>query len=106
MSVVFGYLVTEIASAASTILAVVSLSLAPIVIFCAAAWFPDLNRLYLYGAVAGVNMPLDKYLDAVAASRDGLPETVLFVSSFFLGMAAVLFVNFMMNHRSTEARKR
>jgi hypothetical protein len=99
---VVGYFFAESAPLRHIFVGQIPFILMPIIVFSAAAYFLDVKRLYVYGAVVGLVFPLGKYLETVIVSRDTLPATMLFTAFVFLGMAAVFFVAFLRRYREPE----
>jgi hypothetical protein len=58
-----------------------------------------MRRLYVYGTIVGLIVPLGKYLETVIVSRDTLPATVLFTACVFFGIATVFFIAFLREYR-------
>jgi hypothetical protein len=97
-----GYILYENASMRNILIGQIPFSLSPIIMFGAAAYFLDMKRLYIYGAIVGLIMPLGKYLEMIIVSRDILPGTILFTAFVFFGIAAVFFVDFLKKHHLTR----
>ncbi|HUX47825.1 MAG TPA: hypothetical protein VMV76_01400 [Dehalococcoidia bacterium] len=92
---IVGYIFTENASLRHIFVGQIPFSLIPIIVFGAAAYFLDMKRLYVYGAIVGLVFPLGKYLETVIVSRNTLPATILFTAFVFLGIATVFLVAFL-----------
>jgi len=92
---IVGYIFTENASLRHIFIGQIPFILIPIIVFGAAAYFLDMKRLYVYGAIVGLVFPLGKYLETVIVSRNTLPATILFTAFVFLGMATVFLVAFL-----------
>jgi len=92
---IVGYIFAENASLRHIFAAQIPFSLIPIIVFGAAAYFLDMKRLYVYGAIVGLVFPLGKYLETVIVSRNTLPATILFTAFVFFGMATVFLVAFL-----------
>ena len=92
---VVGFIFTENAPLRYIFVGQIPFILIPIIVFSAAAYFLDMKRLYVYGAIVGLVFPLGKYLETVIVSRDTLPATILFTAFVFLGMATVFLVAFL-----------
>jgi hypothetical protein len=99
---IVGYIFAENASLRHIFAAQIPFMLIPIIVFGAAAYFLDMKRLYVYGAIVGLVFPLGKYLETVIVSRNTLPATILFAAFVFLGMATVFFVYFLRRYREPE----
>jgi hypothetical protein len=76
--------------------------LIPIIVFGAAAYFLDMKRLYVYGAIVGLVFPLGKYLETVISSRNTLPATILLAAFVFLSIAIAFFVAFLRKYHEPE----
>ena len=92
---IVGYIFTENASLRHIFVGQIPFILIPIIVFGAAAYFLNMKRLYVYGAIVGLVFPLGKYLETVIVSRNTLPATILFTAFVFLGMATVFLVDFL-----------
>jgi len=92
---IVGYIFTENASLRHAFVGQIPFILIPIIVFGAAAYFLDMKRLYVYGAIVGFIFPLGKYLETVIVSRNTLPVTILFAAFVFLGIAIVFLVAFL-----------
>lgn len=99
---IVGYIFTEIASLRHIFVGQIPFSLIPIIVFGAAAYFLDMKRLYVYGAIVGLIFPLGKYLETVIVSRNTLPATILFTAFVFLGIAIVFLVAFLRKYHEPE----
>jgi len=99
---IVGYILTENTSMRHILIGQIPFSLSPIIVFGAAAYFLDMKRLYIYGAVVGLIMPLGKYLETVIVSRDILPVAILFTAFVFFGIATVFFVIFLRKYHVTR----
>jgi len=96
---IVGYIFSENASLRHIFVGQIPFILVPIIVFGAAAYFLDMKRLYVYGAVVGLVFPLGKYLETVIVSRNTLPATILFTAFVFLGMATVFLVAFLRKYQ-------
>jgi len=92
---IVGYIFTENASLRHIFVGQIPFILIPIIVFGAAAYFLDMKRLYVYGAIVGLVFPLGKYLETVIVSRNTLPAIILFTAFVFLGIAIVFLVAFL-----------
>jgi hypothetical protein len=92
---VVGYIFSENASLRHIFVGQIPFILVPIIVFGAAAYFLDMKRLYVYGAIVGLVFPLGKYLETVIVSRSTLPATILFTAFVFLSIAIVFLVAFL-----------
>jgi hypothetical protein len=99
---IVGFIFTENASLRYIFVGQIPFILVPIVVFGAAAYFLDMKRLYVYGAIVGLAFPLGKYLETVIGSRNTLPATILFAAFVFLGMATVFLVAFLRKYHEPE----
>ena len=99
---IVGFVFTENASLRHAFIGQIPFALIPIIVFSAAAYFLDMKRLYVYGAIVGLVFPLGKYLETVIVSRNTLPATILFTAFAFLGMATVFFVDFLRRYHEPE----
>jgi len=99
---VVGYIFTENAPLRHAFVGQIPFILIPIIVFGAAAYFLDMKRLYVYGAIVGLVFPLGKYLETVIVSRNTLPGTILFTAFVFLGIATVFFVAFLRRQHEPE----
>jgi len=99
---VVGYIFSENDSLRHIFVGLIPFSLVSIIVFSAAAYFLDMKRLYVYGAVVGLIFPLGKYLETVIVSRNTLPATILFTAFVFLGMATVFLVAFLRKYHEPE----
>jgi len=99
---VVGYIFSENDSLRHIFVGLIPFSLVSIIVFSAAAYFLDMKRLYVYGAVVGLIFPLGKYLETVIVSRNTLPATILFTAFVFLGMATVFLVDFLRKYHEPE----
>jgi hypothetical protein len=99
---IVGYIFAEKASLRNIFAAQIPFSLIPIIVFGAAAYFLDMKRLYVYGAIVGLVFPLGKYLETIIVSRSTLPATILFTAFVFLGMATVFLVAFLRKYHETR----
>jgi hypothetical protein len=99
---VVGYIFSENASLRHIFIGQIPFILIPIIVFSAAAYFLDMKRLYVYGAIVGLVFPLGKYLETVIVSRSTLPGTILFTAFVFLGIATVLFIAFLRKQHEPE----
>jgi len=99
---IVGYIFTENASLRHIFVGQIPFIVIPIIVFGAAAYFLDMKRLYVYGAVVGLVFPLGKYLETVIVSRNTLPATILFAAFVFLGMATVFLVSFLRKYHEPE----
>ncbi|MFC2063177.1 hypothetical protein ACFLS8_04475 [Chloroflexota bacterium] len=102
-SAIVGYIFAESASMGQSFIGQIPFIFVPIIVFGSAAYFLDMKRLYIYGAIVGLIMPLVKYLETVIASRDILPGTLLFTAFVFFGIATVFFVAFLKKYHVTGA---
>ena len=100
-----GYIFAENASLRNAFIGQIPFVLIPIIVFSAAAYFLDMKRLYVYGAIVGLVFPLGKYLETVIVSRNTLPATILFAAFVFLGMATVFLVAFLRRYQQPEVRE-
>ncbi|MFC1934548.1 hypothetical protein ACFLXX_05350 [Chloroflexota bacterium] len=101
-SAIVGYILYENASIRNIFIVQIPFSLSPIIVFGAAAYFLDMKRLYIYGAIVGLIMPLGKYLETIIVSRYILPGTILFTAFVFFGVATVFFVAFLRKYKVTR----
>ncbi|MFC1987661.1 hypothetical protein ACFLVH_03875 [Chloroflexota bacterium] len=101
-SAIVGYILYENASIRNIFIGQIPFSLSPIIVFGAAAYFLDMKRLYIYGAIVGLIMPVCKYLETIIVSRDILPGTILFTAFVFFGVATVFFVAFLRKYNVTR----
>jgi hypothetical protein len=92
---IVGYIFTENASVRHAFVGQIPFILVPIIVLGAAAYFLNMKRLYVYGAIVGLIFPLGKYLETVIVSRGTLPATILFTAFVFLGIAVVFLVSFL-----------
>jgi hypothetical protein len=99
---IVGYIFTENASLRHAFVGQIPFILIPIIVFGAAAYFLDMKRLYVYGAIVGLAFPLGKYLETVIGSRNTLPATILFAAFVFLGIATVFLVAFLRKYHEPE----
>jgi len=99
---IVGYIFTENASLRHIFVGQIPFILIPIIVFGAAAYFLDMKRLYVYGAIVGLVFPLGKYLETVIVSRNTLPATILFTAFVFLGIAIVFLVTFLRKYHEPE----
>jgi hypothetical protein len=99
---IVGYIFVENASLRHIFIGLVPFSLVSIIVFSAAAYFLDMKRLYVYGAIVGLVFPLGKYLETVIVSRNTLPATILFTAFVFLGIATVFLVAFLRKYHEPE----
>jgi hypothetical protein len=76
--------------------------LMPIIVFGAAAYFLDMKRLYVYGAIVGLAFPLGKYLETVIGYRNTLPATILLAAFVFLSIAIAFLVAFLRKYHEPE----
>jgi hypothetical protein len=90
-----GYIFTENAPLRHAFVGQIPFILIPIIVFSAAAYFLDMKRLYVYGAIVGLIFPLGKYLETIIVSRNTLPAIILFAAFVFLGIATVFLVAFL-----------
>jgi len=97
--VIVGYVFTENAPLRHAFVGQIPFILIPIIVVAAAAYFLDMKRLYIYGAIVGLAFPLGKYLETAIGSRNALPATILFAAFVFLGMATVFLVAFLRKYR-------
>lgn len=100
---IVGYIFTEHASPRNILVGQIPFSLISIIVFSAAAYFLDMKRLYVYGAIVGLVFPLGKYLETIIVSRSTLPATILFTAFVFLGIATVFLVAFLRKYREPGA---
>jgi len=99
---IVGYIFAENAPLRHAFAGQIPFILIPIIVFGAAAYFLDMRRLYVYGAIVGLAFPLGKYLETVIGSRNTLPATILFAAFVFLGMATVFLVAFLRRYHEPE----
>ena len=99
---IVGYIFAENASPRPAFIGLIPFSLVTIIVFGAAAYFLDMRRLYVYGAIVGLVFPLGKYLETVIVSRNTLPATILFTAFVFLGMATAFLIAFLRKYREPE----
>jgi hypothetical protein len=99
---IVGYIFSENASLRHIFVGQIPFIVIPIIVFGAAAYFLDMKRLYVYGAIVGLVFPLGKYLETVIVSRSTLPATILFTAFVFLGMATVSLVAFLRKYQETK----
>ena len=99
------YFIFENDSMRNIFVSQIPFSLSPIIVFCAAAYFLDMKRLYIYGAIVGVIIPLSKILETVLISRDILPGIILFTAFIFFCMATVFFIAFLKKYHVTRDEK-
>ena len=99
---IVGYIFTENASLRHVFVGQIPFILIPIIVFGAAAYFLDMKRLYVYGAIVGLIFPLGKYLETIIVSRNTLPATILFTAFVFLGIAIVFLVAFLRKYHEPE----
>ena len=99
---IVGYIFSENPSLRHMFAAQIPFILIPIIVFGAAAYFLDMKRLYVYGAIVGLVFPLGKSLETVIVSRGTLPATILFTAFVFLGIATVFLVAFLKNYHEPE----
>jgi MFS family permease len=92
---IVGYIFAENDSLRHIFVGQIPFILIPIIVFGAAAYFLNMKRLYVYGAIVGLVFPLGKYLETVIVSRNTLPATILFTAFVFLGIAIVFLVAFL-----------
>jgi hypothetical protein len=99
---IVGYVFTENAPLRHAFVGQIPFILIPIIVFGAAAYFLDMKRLYVYGAIVGLVFPVGKYLETVIVSPNTLPATILFASFVFLGIAITSLVAFLRKHHEPE----
>ena len=99
---IVGYIFSENAPLRHAFVGQIPFILIPIIVFSAAAYFLDMKRLYIYGAIVGLVFPLGKYLETVIVSRSILPATILFTAFVFLSIAIVLLVAFLRKYHEPE----
>jgi len=90
-----GYIFAENAPLRHAFVGQIPFILIPIIVFSAAAYFLDMKRLYVHGAIVGLVFPLGKYLETLIVSRNTLPAIILFAAFVFLGIATVFLVDFL-----------
>jgi hypothetical protein len=100
---IVGYIFAENASLRNIFAAQIPFILIPIIVFGAAAYFLDMKRLYVYGAIVGLIFPLGKYLETVIVSRNTLPATILSTAFVFLSIAIAFFVGFLRKYHEPRA---
>ncbi len=100
---IVGYIFAENAPLRHVFVGQITFILIPIIVFSAAAYFLDMKRLYVYGAIAGLIFPLGKYLETLIVSRSTLPAVILFAAFGFLGIATVFLVAFLRKYRTPGA---
>ena len=101
-SAIVGYILNENASMRNIFISQIPFSLSPIIVFGAAAYFLEMKRLYIYGAIVGLIMPLGKYLETIIVSREILPGTILLAAFVFLIIAVVIFMTFLRKYHKTR----
>jgi len=99
---IVGYIFWENTSLRHISVGLIPFSLVSIIVFSAAAYFLDMKRLYVYGAIVGLVFPLGKYLETVIVSRNILPATILFTAFVFLSIAIVFLVAFLRKYHEPE----
>ena len=102
---IVGYIFAENASLRNIFAAQIPFILIPIIVFSAAAYFLDMKRLHVYGAIVGLIFPLGKCLETVIVSRNTLPATILFAAFVFLGIATVFLLAFLRKYREPKVRE-
>ena len=99
---IVGFVFMENASLRNIFIGQIPLSLSPIIVFGAAAYFLDMKRLYVYGVIVGLVFPVGKYLETITVSRNTLPATILFTAFVFLIIAIVFFMTFLRKYHKTR----
>ncbi|MBN2076717.1 MAG: hypothetical protein JW762_14305 [Dehalococcoidales bacterium] len=102
---IVSYFIFENDSMRNIFVSQIPFSLSPIIVFCAAAYFLDMKRLYIYGAIVGVIIPLSKIIETVLIFRDILPGIILFTAFIFFCMATVFFIAFLKKYHVTRDEK-
>jgi len=97
-----GYIFTGNASPKNIFVGLIPFSLSPIIVFSAAAYFLDMKRLYVYGTIVSLILPLGKYLETIIISKTTLPATLLIPAFVFLGIATFFFVAFLRKYHETR----
>jgi hypothetical protein len=92
---IVGYVFAENAPLRHAFVGQIPFILIPIIVFGAAAYFLNMKRLYVYGAIVGLVFPLGKYLETVIVSRNTLPATLLLTAFVFLSTAIIFLVAFL-----------
>ena len=101
---VLGYVLTQNDSLRNVFMGLLPYSLSPIIIFSAAAYFLNMKRLYVYGAIVSITFPFGKYLDSIINSEATLPITLLVPGFVFLGIAIVIFWGFLRKYQSPKVQ--
>lgn len=104
VGIAISYTLFREAGAVSILVGLAPLTLTPVLMFSAAAYFLDMGRLYVYGAIFGLVVPLGKYLGTVIVSLHTLPLTVLIAAFIFFGIAAFLSIGFVWKFRPPGGR--
>jgi len=99
---IVGYIFSENAPLRHAFVGQIPFILIPIIVFSAAAYFLDMKRLCIYGAIVGLVFPLGKYLETVIVSRSILLATILFTAFVFLSIAIVFLVAFLRKYHEPE----
>ena len=99
---IVGYIFTGNASPKNIFVGLIPFSLSPIIVFSAAAYFLDMKRLYVYGTIVSLILPLGKYLETIIISKTTLPATLLIPAFVFLGIATFFFVAFLRKYHETR----
>ncbi len=77
-------------------------SLTPLFVFSIAAYYLDMKRLYIYGSIVGLILPLGKYLETVIVSAVVLPALCLGMAVLFLIAAGFVFATFLRRYPPVE----
>ncbi len=102
--IITGYFAAENAARWNAFIGLLPLGLLPLIILCAAAYFMNIRRLYIYGALISLVPVSAKFLENVTLSRNILPATVLVTALIFFIVAIVFFVLFLHKYPGFRAQ--
>lgn len=76
------------------LLSTLSMSVTLLLIYIGAAFALDISRIYVYGMLAAIAIPIGKWMDILTGSKYAMPFTMIVVGLFMTASAIVVFVRF------------
>jgi len=100
--IIVSFIFADNTSTGHIIVSQIPISLSPLILFTAAAYFLDIKRLYIYAVIVAAIMPLGKYFETILVSRATLPGIMLATAIISFFISAVIFVTFLRKYPVEE----
>ena len=98
-----GVLLAIIIPQAGWLLSVLSISVTLLVLYIGAAFALNINRIYFYGILAAIAVPLGKWMDMITGNKYAMPITMIIFGSLMIVSAIIVFLLFVKKYPLREA---